>query len=193
MGSDCRCGMRLEADWGHAETHAVHHAVWSFGVQVPRNLEWLDDLAVVTTQSSIGWRRLVYKAARLPQKENHYDFRSWTHLGEPEKTEGDLRAYLLKANGYVIGYLVAHDADYHRSWDLVDDSPDGDADERLRPRIDLVWVADVYRRQGVGAALVQKLADDFGCRVGDVSWSTPISDAGLNLARQLSPDGIWIS
>ncbi|MFH9613795.1 GNAT family N-acetyltransferase [Streptomyces pratensis] len=193
VGSDCRCGMQLEAEWGRAEAHAVHHAAWSFGVQVPKNLDWLDDLAVVTTQSSIGWRRLVYKVARLPQRENHYDFRSWTHLGEPEKTEDDRRAYLLKANGYVIGYLVAHDTDHHRSWDLADDSPDGDMDDRLRPRIDLVWVADAYRRQGVGAALVQKLADDFGCQVGDVSWSTPISDAGLTLARQLSPGGIWIS
>lgn len=74
--------MQLEAEWDRAEAHAVHHAAWSFGVQVPKNLDWLDDLAVVTTQSSIGWRRLVYKVTRLPQRENHCDFRSWTHLGD---------------------------------------------------------------------------------------------------------------
>ncbi|WP_406331747.1 GNAT family N-acetyltransferase [Streptomyces sp. NBC_00203] len=108
----------------------------------------------------------------MPQKENHYE---------------------LKANGYVIGYLAAHDVSRHRRWDLIDGSPSGDQDDTLRPRIILIWVADVYRHRGVGAALVQALADDFGCHIADVSWSTPISDAGQRLARRLSPEGIWIS
>ncbi|MEU4068404.1 GNAT family N-acetyltransferase [Streptomyces wedmorensis] len=192
VGSDCRCGMSLEADWNSRE-HTDHHAAWAFGLRVPKNLDWLGDLAVVTTQSPIAWRNLAYQVARLPQKENHYDFRSWSHLGEPEETEDNVRAYLLKANGYVVGYLVAHDTDHHRPWNMVDSSEFGDADGTLRARIDLIWVADAYRRQGLGATLVQALADDFGCQVTDVSWSSPISTAGLSLARQLSPEGIWVS
>ncbi|CAM5608821.1 GNAT family N-acetyltransferase [Streptomyces hirsutus] len=108
-------------------------------------------------------------------------------------SKDNARAYLLKANGHVVGYLVAHDTDHHRPWDLVDESPLGDADDTLRPRIDLVWVADAYRRQGVGATLVQALADDFGSPVAEVSWSTPISRSGRHLARRLSPSGIWVS
>ncbi|MGW8359242.1 GNAT family N-acetyltransferase [Streptomyces wedmorensis] len=193
VGSDCRCGRSLKDDWDSGQEHADHHTQWALGVRVPKNLDWLGDLAVVTTQSPIAWRRLVSKVARLPQRENHYDFSSWSHLGEPEETEDNVRAYLVKANGYVIGYLAARDTNDHRSWDLVDGSRYGDVDETMRPRIDLVWVADVYRRQGVGATLVQALADDFGSPVAEVSWSTPISRSGRQLARRLSPDGVWVS
>ncbi|WP_329112137.1 GNAT family N-acetyltransferase [Streptomyces sp. NBC_01353] len=129
----------------------------------------------------------------MPQKENHYDFRSWSHLGEPEVATDNMRAYLLKANGCVIGYLAANDGNQHHPWDLIDESQYGDEDDTLRPRIILIWVANAYRRKGVGATLVQALADDFGCQVADVSWSSPISDAGRHLARQLSPGGVWIS
>ncbi|MFB6628143.1 GNAT family N-acetyltransferase [Streptomyces sp. NPDC056374] len=193
VGSDCRCGMSLKEDQDSGREHADHHAQWAFGVRVPKNLTWLGDLAVVTTQSPIAWRRLVSKAARLPKRENRYDFSSWSHLGEPEETEDNVRAYLLKANGYVIGYLAAHDTDFHRPWDLVDGSQYGDSDETVRPRINLVWVADGYRHQGVGATLVQALADDSGSPLTEVSWSTPISRSGRRLAQRLSPKGIWVS
>ncbi|WP_369271124.1 GNAT family N-acetyltransferase [Streptomyces sp. R11] len=189
----CPCGMSLRETWGNGKGHTTHHAAWAFGVTVPKNLEWWGDLAVVTSQSPIVWRRLAYQVGRIPQKENGYDFNSWSHLGEPESTPDNVRAYLLKANGYVIGYLNAHDTSQHRRWDLIDGSRYGNEDDTLRPRIGLVWVADVYRRQGIGAKLVQNLADDFGCQVADVSWSTPISDAGQRLARRLSPEGIWVS
>ncbi|MGA5559752.1 GNAT family N-acetyltransferase [Streptomyces platensis] len=190
---DCPCGMDLREPFGDGKEHTAHHAAWAFGIRVPRNLEWWGDLAVVTTQSPTSWRKLTYQVARMPQKENHYDFRSWSHLDEPEATPDNMRAYLLKVNGYVIGYLAAHDTSEHRSWDLIDGSRYGDQDDTLRPRIILVWVADSYRRQGVGATLVQALADDFGCQIPDVSWSSPVSDAGQRLARRVSPAGIWVS
>jgi GNAT superfamily N-acetyltransferase len=192
LGRDCRCGLPKQDGDGSRE-HADHHAQWALGVRVPKSLDWLGDLAVVTTQSPIAWRRIVYKVAKMPQSENHYDFRSWSHLGEPQKTEDNVRAYLLKADGHVIGYLAARDTGHHRPWDLAYDSQCGDADDTLRPRIDLIWVADAYRRQGVGAALVRALADDFGAPVTEVSWSAPISELGRELARRLSPDGIWVS
>ncbi|MFF7702879.1 GNAT family N-acetyltransferase [Streptomyces lydicus] len=190
---DCPCGMRLQEPLDDGKEHIAHHAAWAFGIRPPRNLDWWSDLAVVTTQSPIAWRKLAYQVARMPQKENHYDFRSWSHLDEPEVTTDNMRAYLLKANGYVIGYLAAHDTSEHRSWDLIDGSRYGDEDDALRPRIILIWVADTYRRKGVGATLVQALADDFGCQVADVSWSSPVSDAGRRLARRVSPEGIWVS
>ncbi|WP_411144906.1 GNAT family N-acetyltransferase [Streptomyces sp. x-80] len=191
--SGCPCGMSLRDLADGDSQHTTHHTAWTFGIRAPKNLEWHSDLAVVTTQSPISWRRLANRVARMPQKEEHYDFNSWNHLGEPEATSDNVRAYLLKANGHVIGYLAANDASEHLRWDLVDGSPDGDHDSTLRPRIILIWVADIYRRQGVGAMLVQALADDFGCQVADVSWSTPVSDAGQQLARRVSPQGIWIS
>ncbi|MET9107118.1 GNAT family N-acetyltransferase [Streptomyces zhihengii] len=192
-GSDCRCGLDVRESRGHGGRHADHHDQWAFGVRVPKNLDWLGDLVVVTTQSPIAWRRLVSKVARLPQRENHYDFSTWSHCGEPEESEDNARAYLLKSNSRVIGYLAARDTDCHRPWDLVDGSRYGDLDGSMRPRIDLVWVADAYRRRGVGTTLVQALADDVGSPVAEVSWSTPFSDLGRQLARGISPGGVWVS
>jgi GNAT superfamily N-acetyltransferase len=192
-GGDCPCGMGLRDLGEGGKAHARHHVAWALGMRAPKNLEWWGSLAVVTTQSPLAWRKLVYQVARIPQKENHYDFNSWSHLDEPEVTADNVRAYLLKANERVIGYLAAHDHSRHARWDLVRGSRPGDQDETRRPRIDLIWVADAYRRRGVGAGLVRALADDSGCRVADVSWSTPISDAGQRLARRLSPDGVWVS
>ncbi|MFD0292006.1 GNAT family N-acetyltransferase [Streptomyces sp. NPDC127118] len=191
--SPCPCGMTLQDLVGGSNEHTDHHTAWTFGIRAPKNLEWQSDLAVVTAQSPISWRRLANRVARMPQKEEHYDFNSWTHLGEPEETSDNVRAYLLKANGRVIGYLAAHDTSNHRSWDLIDGSQYGEEDLTLRPRINLIWVADIYRRQGIGATLVRALADDFGCQVPDVSWSTPVSGAGRRLARRGSSKGIWVS
>ncbi|MBL1120474.1 hypothetical protein JK364_50520 [Streptomyces sp. 110] len=104
-----------------------------------------------------------------------------------------MRAYLLETNGYVTGYLAAHDTREHRRWDPTGGALRGGKDNTPRPRIILIWVADACRRQGVGATLVQALADDFGCQVTDGSWSAPVSDAGRRLARRVSPAGIWVS
>ncbi|MEV1009850.1 GNAT family N-acetyltransferase [Streptomyces sp. NPDC049881] len=190
---DCPCGMSLRDLENGSKGHAIHHAAWTFGIRAPKNLEWWDDLAVVTTQSPIAWRKLTYQVARMPQRENQYDFNSWSHLSEPMQTASNVRAYLLQANGYVIGYLAAQDINQHHRWNLIEGSQHGEQDNTLRPCVDLIWVADFYRRQGVGATLVQALADDFGCQVTDVSWSSPLSDAGRRLARRISPEAIWIS
>ncbi|MFJ8254190.1 GNAT family N-acetyltransferase [Streptomyces sp. NPDC094466] len=192
-GGACPCGMSLGAGWDRGKEHTGHHAAWAFGVPVPKNLDWWGDCTVVTTQAPIAWRRLAYRMARIPRQEGHYDFSSWSHVDEPEVTSDNTRAYLLKADGYVIGYLAAHDTSAHRFWELADGSRLGDEDDTRRPRIILIWVADAFRRKGAGAKLVQALASDSGCQVADVSWSTPISDAGRHLARGLSPDGIWVS
>ncbi|WP_327255799.1 hypothetical protein [Streptomyces sp. NBC_01244] len=115
-GNACPCGMSLKDLSDDGKAHNAHHVAWAFGIRAPKNLEWWSDLAVVTTQSPIAWRKLAYKVARMPQRENHYDFPSWSHLGEPEATPQNVRAYLLQANGCVIGYLTAHDFNEHRRW-----------------------------------------------------------------------------
>jgi GNAT superfamily N-acetyltransferase len=99
----------------------------------------------------------------MPQREDNYDFPSWSHMGEPEATSDSYRAYLLKVDERIVGYVAAHDTNEHCRWDLADGSKYGVEDATLRPRIILIWVADAYRRRGIGAMLVQALATDFGC------------------------------
>ncbi|MFD7586479.1 GNAT family N-acetyltransferase [Kitasatospora sp. NPDC059811] len=189
----CPCGFSLAS--GRSDTeHPSRHAQWAFGIRVPKNLEFPLALAVVTAQSPIAWRRLAGRTGRLPQRESGYDFNSWSHdIGEPEETPERFRAYLLQADEHVVGYLAAHDTDRHRWWDLVKGSAYDQPDGTRRPSIDMIWVADTYRRHGVGGTLLQALADDSGCEITDVSWSHPVTKAGQHLARRISPGGIWVS
>ncbi|WP_143832085.1 hypothetical protein, partial [Nocardiopsis sp. CNR-923] len=138
-GGECPCGMSLREPWDNGKEHTTHHAAWTFGIRVPKNLTWSGSLAVVTTQSPIAWRKLAYQVARMPQRENHYDVNSWSHLGEVEVTPDNVRAYLLKANGHVIGYLAAHDTNHNQRWDLIDGSRYGDQDDTLRRSCPLEW------------------------------------------------------
>ncbi|MFJ4679265.1 hypothetical protein [Kitasatospora sp. NPDC088783] len=188
----CPCGApSTERD--NDETHRRLHAVWAYGLPAPKNLRWQHDLAVVTSQSPLSWRKLAAQAARIPRREGHYDFSSWSHDGEPAALPARDRAYLLHARGYVVGFLAARDVDHHRWWDLEEDSKPGDVVEARRPRIDMIWTAATHRRHGIGQTLAGALAVDSDCTTGDISWSCPITRPGRSLARRLSPGGIWIS
>lgn len=188
----CPCGFSQTA-LGGEDVHREHHSQWAFGIRVPENALWVYDLVVVTSQSPIAWRRLTERMGRLPRRENGYDFNSWSHVGEAEETPERLRAYLLRADDHVVGYLAAHDTDHHIWWELDEKSKYGESNDAVRPRIDMIWAAETYRRHGVGKTLVQALAKDSGCEVSDLSWSSPVSNAGRRLARRLSPGGIWVS
>ncbi|GGQ90591.1 GNAT family N-acetyltransferase [Kitasatospora griseola] len=188
----CPCGFRRRGRDSEG-LHRQHHSDWAFGVLVPKNTEWMRNLAVVTSQSPISWRQLAGRMARLPQREGGYDFSSWSHSGDPVETPDRSRAYLLKADDHMVGFLAAHDVDQHRWWDLGEKSRYGELTDARRPRIDMIWTAHTYRGHGIGRALVQALAADSDCEVADVSWSTPVSDLGRNLAVRLSPAGVWVS
>ena len=189
----CPCGHRHTARESDLRSHEAQHQRWSLGVRVPKSLPWAAaDIAVVTTQSSATWRQLVEDIARAPQRENHYDFSSWAAGERPEPSPTGRRAYLLRFGAYAIGYLVAADLESHRHWDFETKGVNQTLDTTRRPSIDLIWVAASHRRQGLGRALVEHLAAGSGCDVVDVSWSAPLSDSGLSLARSMAPDGVWL-
>ena len=177
--SHCPCGSRDAFGEFGIDRHEAQHQLWSIGLRMPKNLSWdVGDIAVVTTQSSVRWRRLAAQVALAPKRENGYDFSTWEVGERPQPNENNRRAYLVRFREYVIGYLVAEDRDEHCRWVLGSDTCSPVTDHTRRPSIDLIWVAAVHRGRGVGGALVQCLADDFGSPVSEVSWSWPVSAAG---------------
>lgn len=174
------------------EQHRQHHLQWSLGVPVPKNVPWHHgNVALVTTRSSKAWRSLARRVALIPKRENGYDFPSWDIGETPLESDVNKRAYLLRNGSHVIGYLTVSDLDLHSWWNFT--GYERSTIDAIRPCIDLIWVASVHRGKGAAGALVTLMAEDFGCQVGDVSWSYPVSEAGERLARRMSPQGIWVS
>lgn len=198
IGAKCPCGFRNatseEVQDAFEQQHRKQHLHWSLGVPVPKTVPWRGgNVALVTTQSSIAWRRLTKQVALVPKRENGYDFPSWDVGEKPTESGKRKRAYLLRKGSYTIGYLTVSDLDQHSWRDFNNEERSGDHDDSTRPCIDLVWVAAVHRGKGVAGSLVALMAEDFGCEIGDVSWSYPVSEAGERLARRISPRGIWVT
>lgn len=194
IGAKCPCGLRGATDENAFEQHRKHHLHWSLGIPVPKNVPWHHgNTALVTTRSSMAWRTLTKQVALLPKRENGYDFPSWDVGAEPVESQTNKRAYLLRNGNYVIGYLTVSDLDEHSWWNFNNDERPAADDASTRPCIDLIWVAAVHRGKGVAGSLVALMAEDFGCQIGGVSWSHPVSEAGERLARRISPQGIWVN
>lgn len=194
IGAKCPCGLRAATDEYALEQHRKHHLQWSLGVPVPKNVPWhYGNVALVSTQSSMAWRRLANRVALIPKRENGYDFPSWDVGESPAGSPRNKRAYLLRHGNCVVGYLTASDLDQHSWWNFDRDERFTDHDTSTRPCIDLIWVAAARRGKGVAGSLVALMAADFGCQIGDVSWSHPVSEAGERLARRISPPGIWVN
>ncbi|MEV6347750.1 hypothetical protein [Actinoplanes sp. NPDC051851] len=95
--SNCPCGVQNAFGTFDLEGHEEQHQLWSLGVRVPRNVSWdFGNVAVVTTESNLAWRRLAAKIAVAPKRENHYDFTSWEAGTHPKPSSTNRRAYLLR-------------------------------------------------------------------------------------------------
>jgi hypothetical protein len=198
IGEKCPCrfrnGANEDAQNAFEQQHRKQQLHWSLGVPVPKTVPWHDgNVALVTAQSSMSWRSLTKQVALVPKRENGADFPSWDVGAEPVESRTNKRAYLLRKGNYAIGYLTISDLDHHSWRDFNNDERSGEHDTSIRPCIDLIWVAAVHRGKGVAGSLVALMAEDFGCQIGDVSWSHPVSEAGERLARRISPHGIWVT
>lgn len=190
---DCSCGSRHRSGHGDFKSHETQHLRWSLGVRIPGTVAWgVGDIALVTTTSSVRWRRLTREVARAPQRENGYDQPSWDVGERPEHSPIHRRAYLMRFDAYVIGYLVAADRPNHFRWDFGVGRVDPTPDLRIRPSLDLIWIAASHRRQGLGKLLVERFAADARCDVADISWSWPLSEHGKGLVRNVATSSVWV-
>lgn len=190
---DCPCGYRAPWSDYSTEGHDRHHMRWSTGVPVSANLGWrFRDIAIVTTSSSKVWRQVAHSCAQVARVHGGYDFSSFTVGVGPTESPINERAYLYRAHGKIVGYLKASEENRNGHWDYVGDERIPLSDGTTRPSVNLIFVADVWRRHGIATSLVRALAGDSGVEVDEVSWSMPISDRGKALIRSLSPDGAWV-
>lgn len=118
------CGLRLQGLW---DSDRQRTALRGRGCSAPRRPGiWRGRPGRRDAPSPSAWRKLAYQVARMPQ-------------GEPLRLPPDgplvslkrpdnARAYLPKANEYVIGPLAVHDTNQHHRWNRIDGPRYGDRD-----------------------------------------------------------------
>lgn len=189
----CPCGSAKALDTDDSR-HAERHIRWATGVPVPRTLNWdRENIAVVTPTSPVRWRELAYKCALLPKRENGYDFASFA-VGDGTPSEDNLRAYLYRLEGRVVGFVSVFDTDVAQ-WRAFEPSKvrSQPTDGRLRPVVNVIFTAHIWRRQGIAKELVEAIAADAELPVSEIAWNTPLSTAGSALAKSTSTDGAWLT
>ncbi|RSM44504.1 hypothetical protein DMB66_52290 [Actinoplanes sp. ATCC 53533] len=191
----CSCGFYDPWDDSNTARHAQAHMRWATGVSVPRNVHWYGGkIAVVATTSPTVWRKLAYQAALLPKRENHYDFASFG-VGVGEPVDNNLRAYLYRdeASRHVVGFVSVWDSPCNQ-WHPFDDSDRNTPVSRdvLRPVVNVIFTAQLWRRRRVAQQMVDAVARHAGITTTDVAWSPPFSTGGRALAQSLSPAGVWV-
>jgi hypothetical protein len=191
----CPCGFYDPWDKANTTRHAQAHMRWSTGIPIPGNMHWYGGkIAVVTATSPTAWRKLAYQTALLPKRENHYDFASFS-VGDGEPVENNLRAYLYRdeASRHVVGFVSIWDSPYNR-WNPFDDSDRNAPVSRdvIRPVVNVIFTAQLWRRRRVAQHLVDAVARHAGITTTDVAWSPPFSTGGRALAQSISPAGVWV-
>jgi hypothetical protein len=192
----CTCGYPGAVSDDDNPGHARGHLQWSTGVLIPGTLDWLGGgIAAVTATSPVRWRKLAYACALLPKRENHYDFTSFV-LGDGEAAEGNPRAYLYRVGRRIVGFISVFDTTHARWYPKPIETSEAvaqPADGHLRPVVNVVFTAAIWRRRGVAAELVTAVAADAGISVGGLAWNTPFSPAGQALATRTAPAGLWLA
>ncbi|MGW8972020.1 hypothetical protein [Streptomyces platensis] len=56
-----------------------------------------------------------------------------------------------------------------------------------------IYLADIYRRYGLGDKLLRALAGGFGGQVADMSWPRPVCDAVRRPATPVLLEGMGVS
>ncbi len=193
QGRKCPCGMHDPWAQHNGSRHIEVHTQWSTGVAIPRSLTWIGgNIAVVTATSPLAWRKLAFQCALVPKRENGYDFASFD-VGDGEPSDENLRAYLYRVGGRVIGFVSVLDSS-SQWWHEFDseDEPELTANT-IRPVVNVIFTAQIWRRHGIAKELVEAIAKDSNITLTDVAWSGPFSESGYALAKRINPHGVWMN
>jgi len=174
---------------------------WAIGVPIPAALQtaWPSAaIAVVTTVSSIAWRRLAYELAQAARREGRYDTASFpVPLGRGRSDQDSVRtrALLYRHQDVTAGYLVLLDEPTAGRYNLRTRQSTDAGRGTIRPTVGLVFVACHLRRAGIGRALVQAAAEQAHVTPAELAWWSPFTEDGAALARSVagSEASVWVA
>jgi GNAT superfamily N-acetyltransferase len=165
--------------------HRRRHDVFVNGPKIDLS----DGVHLVLPTSPLRNRKAAQTAAGIFRWEMQYDFLAYRATGRDDFKRNHTRALIYVLAGRVVGLLVG------REWRcrFYLTLPNEKAEERPETqclRLDVVWVSEPKRWQGIG----RRLVIDFLARLGGLPLGVqpPISDAGKAVLRALGLTEFWI-
>ncbi len=161
-----------------------------------------DGCHIVTHRSDIAMQKLAEAAASEALHETKYDHISFyadKKVFDAEKTI----AVITVSNGRVCGLVVSRERDCECKAQLQDFKQNHlhfwrptKADKvqpQKRRALDMIWVLNSNRRQGVARRMVQALAEHCKMKVGDLGHVTPFSEDALRLWQGFKLSTIYLA
>jgi GNAT superfamily N-acetyltransferase len=181
-----KCGLAYGENYPPDQRyHRRRHDVFVNGPKIDLS----DGVHLVLPTSPLRHRKAAQTAAGIFQWEMKYDFSAYHATSRDDFKRNRTRALIYVLAGRVVGLLVGREwrCRFYRTL------PNEKAEERPETqclRLDVVWVAEPKRRQGIGRCLVS----DFLAELADLPLAVqpPISDGGRALLRSLGLTGFWI-
>lgn len=189
----CECGATINTTL-ETRHHDRQHMDWHMGVRVPRTVNWSHEpIAVVSPRSPHHWQQVAHQCALVAKRAGRYDFppfpRPTKHAIPQEPTPF---AFLYHIDGRVVGYLAATHRGGH--WLHHEENETvASTDPTIRPSVDLVFVANRWRRAGIARALVTALAAHSKTSPTELAWALPFTAQGRALADSLGHRQLWVS
>lgn len=152
-------------------------------------------ITLVTPRSSITQRVRAEEVARLGRREMQYDFLVFSRYEDEDEYQAHV--FLAHREGRAVGLLALRYRQVVRhytwaEWDAEVEPGDQAFDPVKRWAIDFIWFLPPYRRQGLATRLLSTAATHMHLDVQQFAWTTPFSEAGEQLARQLSPQSFFV-
>lgn len=164
--------------------HAKKHDLFTNGPKV--NLA--SGVHLIRPASPLGFRRAAEDAAHIFQWQMKYDVRAYSATDRESFRKHKTLAAVYVVKKRVVGLLV--ERDWHCRFRVcLSTEKVEERTETICRRVDIVWVLESKRRQGIGKALLT----DFVSRLAHkpLAVQLPMSQDGRALMRSLGIDQFW--
>jgi len=194
---DCGYGPAAMIRWAAEKQHKKYHRRRECGVPLPAKVSAPNcGVLVVPANDAVALKRLAYEmadAARMEMKKDVASFEYPTRGPSEDWDKNRTVAYLAVRDGHAVGYLVTRLRSKWGVRNLNEPFPAQgillEEHEARRICLDLAFVANNHRRQGIGSSLIRFVADYNGVSIHGLVHVVPFTPAGRRLAERFSRDG----